>query len=268
MSSCANTSSFDLQGCFENCSQPYSQAAITDCCTQKRANSDPDSYQEFCISSPSGSGWPNDEIQALQIEVERTIDDSSIEGCVMSTFIKNYTYNDIDSKLQSVIDSCKKAPQPAPQPKWSQSDMTMLKQFTQKLNVNNTQSQCLMDNISKNYSSMNEFINAAKNKDNNIINIFIKCGVKDPNSGPNNSLNNGINNILNNISNNSNNKPTCTGPFKTGDNCDKLSGLSIALIVIGCILALVLLYFMITYKPTPTNFAEIARYHKEMYGFN
>jgi hypothetical protein len=49
---------------------------------------------------------------------------------------------------------------------------------------------------------------------------------------------------------------------------DYLSGLSIALIVIGCILALVLLYFMITYKPTPTNFAEIARYQKEMYGFN
>ena len=93
MSSCANTSSFDLQGCFENCAQPYSQSAIKDCCTQKRSESDPDSYQEFCVSSPSGSGWPNDEIQALQIEVERSIDDSSIEGCVMSTFIKNYTYN-------------------------------------------------------------------------------------------------------------------------------------------------------------------------------
>ena len=64
--------------------------------------------------------------------------------------------------------------------------------------------------------------------------------------------------------NDSNNQTTCTGPFKTSD-C-KLSGLSIALIVIGCILALVLLYFMITYKPRPVDFAEIGRYHTEIYG--
>jgi len=65
---------------------------------------------------------------------------------------------------------------------------------------------------------------------------------------------------------NSNNKPTCKNPLKTGDNCDKLSGLSIGLIVVGSILALLLLYFMITYKPTPTNFAEIGKYHTKMYG--
>ena len=150
---------------------------------------------------------------------------------------------------------CNPSPHPSPKQTWSQSDMTILQQFTQKLNVNNTQSQCLMDNISKNYSSMNGFVNAAKNKDINILNIFNKCGVKGPNNGPNNSLNNILNNISNNTCTDCTSHQTCDSSNKcvcnswwTGDDCDKLSGLSIGLIVGGVLLILIIIAIIIWYR--------------------
>lgn len=67
------------------------------------------------------------------------------------------------------------------------------------------------------------------------------------------------------VGNDSNSKK-CNNPLKTGDNCDKLSGLSIGLIVGGSILGLILIYSFITYKPPKANFEELGKYHTKMYG--
>jgi hypothetical protein len=127
--------------------------------------SDP-SYNEFCNSSQPGSGWPDDEIKALKMEVERIIGDNNpIEGCIVNAFTKQYKYddlydgiNDISHQLQSCIDSCKKpVPQPRPQPdsqpdsqsSWTPSDIDNLNKTIQNFPINNTQKQTKNHNSHK-----------------------------------------------------------------------------------------------------------------------